>query len=53
VTKLDGSAKGGILLSIYQELKIPIRWIGIGEKSEDLIPFEPETYVEALLGIES
>lgn len=53
VTKLDGSAKGGILLSIYQELKIPIQWIGIGEKSEDLIPFEPEAYVEALLGIES
>lgn len=42
VTKLDGSAKGGILLAIYQELKIPIRWIGIGEKAEDLIPFEPE-----------
>lgn len=53
VTKLDGSAKGGILLAIYQELKIPIRWIGIGEKAEDLIPFEPEAYVEALLGIES
>lgn len=53
VTKLDGSAKGGILLAIYQELKIPIRWIGVGEQAEDLIPFEPEAYVEALLGIES
>lgn len=53
ITKLDGSAKGGILLAIYQELKIPIRWIGIGEKAEDLIPFEAESYVEALLGIES
>jgi fused signal recognition particle receptor len=52
ITKLDGSAKGGILLSIYQELKIPVRWIGLGEKAEDLIPFEAEAYVEALLGID-
>jgi fused signal recognition particle receptor len=53
LTKLDGSAKGGIILSIYKELKIPIRWIGVGEKAEDLIPFEPEDYVEALLGLDS
>src|SRR3989339_2157198 len=46
LTKLDGSAKGGIILSIYKELKIPIRWIGVGEGAEDLIPFEPESYVE-------
>ncbi|MBS0628277.1 MAG: signal recognition particle-docking protein FtsY [Verrucomicrobia bacterium] len=49
LTKLDGSAKGGIILSIYKELKIPIRWIGVGEQAEDLIPFDPESYVEALL----
>lgn len=53
LTKLDGSAKGGIILSIYKELKIPIRWIGVGEKAEDLIPFKPEDYVEALLGLDS
>ncbi len=52
LTKLDGSAKGGIILSIYKELKIPIRWIGIGENAEDLIPFDPEDYVEALLGLD-
>lgn len=49
LTKLDGSAKGGIILSIYKELGIPIRWIGVGEQAEDLIPFDPESYVEALL----
>jgi fused signal recognition particle receptor len=49
LTKLDGSAKGGIALSIYKELGIPILWMGIGEKEEDLIPFNPEEYVEALL----
>lgn len=48
LTKLDGSAKGGILLSIYKELGIPIRFIGVGEQAEDLLPFEPESYVEAL-----
>lgn len=52
LTKLDGSAKGGIILSIYNELKIPIRWVGVGEKAEDLIPFEPESYIEALLGLD-
>lgn len=48
LTKLDGSAKGGIILSIYKELGIPIRWIGTGEQAEDLIPFDPNSYVEAL-----
>jgi fused signal recognition particle receptor len=48
LTKLDGSAKGGIVLSIYKELGIPIRWIGVGEQAEDLIPFDPNAYVEAL-----
>lgn len=53
LTKLDGSAKGGIILSIYKELKIPIRWIGVGEGAEDLIPFEAENYVDALLGLDA
>lgn len=48
LTKLDGSARGGIILSICQELKIPVQYIGIGEKLEDLIPFVPEEFVEAL-----
>jgi fused signal recognition particle receptor len=48
LTKLDGSAKGGIILSIYQKLGIPIRFIGVGEGAEDLLPFDPESYVLAL-----
>jgi fused signal recognition particle receptor len=48
VTKLDGTAKGGILFGICQELAIPIRFIGIGESLEDLIEFSPETFVDSL-----
>jgi fused signal recognition particle receptor len=48
LTKLDGSAKGGIILSIYKELGIPIRWIGVGEGAEDLLPFDAKSYVDAL-----
>jgi fused signal recognition particle receptor len=48
VTKLDGTAKGGVLFSIAQELKIPVRFIGVGEALEDLIEFAPESFVESL-----
>lgn len=48
LTKLDGSAKGGIILSIFHQMGIPIRYIGIGEKEDDFIPFDPKSYVEAL-----
>jgi fused signal recognition particle receptor len=48
LTKLDGTAKGGVVLGICNELKIPIRFIGIGEKVEDLRQFEPKTFVQAL-----
>ncbi len=48
LTKLDGTAKGGIVASIAHELNIPIEYIGIGEKMEDLRPFEPNEFVEAL-----
>ncbi len=50
VTKLDGTSKGGALLAIAHELKLPIRFIGIGEAIEDLIPFEPKPFVGAILG---
>lgn len=50
LTKLDGSAKGGIAIAIQKQLKIPIQWVGTGEGAEDLEPFEPESYVDALLG---
>jgi fused signal recognition particle receptor len=48
VTKLDGTAKGGILFGICQELKIPVRFIGIGESLEDLIEFSPEAFIDSL-----
>ena len=51
LTKLDGSAKGGIILSIYHRMGIPIRYIGIGEKEDDFIPFDPESYVDALFSV--
>jgi fused signal recognition particle receptor len=49
VTKLDGSAKGGVLFALASEFGIPIRYIGLGEKPEDLRAFDPESYVNALL----
>jgi fused signal recognition particle receptor len=49
LTKLDGTAKGGIVFAIASELKLPIRYIGIGEGAEDFAPFEAEAFVDALL----
>ena len=49
VTKMDGSAKGGIALAIEAELGIPIKFIGTGESIEDFAPFEPELYIQSLL----
>ena len=49
VTKLDGSAKGGILLAIANQLQIPVRFIGIGESAEDMQPFSASEFVDALL----
>ncbi len=51
LAKLDGSAKGGIVLSIYRELGIPVRWVGLGEKAEDLMPFAPKEYLDALFDL--
>jgi len=48
VTKLDGTAKGGILFGICQELGIPVRFIGVGESLEDLLEFSPESFVDSL-----
>ncbi|MES2273337.1 MAG: signal recognition particle-docking protein FtsY, partial [Chlamydiota bacterium] len=50
LTKLDGSAKGGIAVAIQSQMQIPILWIGTGEAADDLAPFDPESYVDALLG---
>ena len=48
VTKLDGTAKGGVLFAVEEELNAPVKFIGVGEKMEDLMPFEPEKFLEAL-----
>jgi len=50
LAKLDGSAKGGVVLGIAEELGIPVRYVGVGEKVEDLLPFSADRYVEALFG---
>jgi len=51
LAKLDGSAKGGIVLSIYQQLGIPVRWVGTGEKVDDIEPFDPTTYADSLFSL--
>ena len=48
LTKLDGTAKGGIAVAIAHELKLPIRYVGVGEAIDDLVPFSPQEYVDAL-----
>jgi len=48
VTKLDGTAKGGVILSIMRQFDIPVKFIGVGEGADDLIPFDPNAYVETL-----
>jgi fused signal recognition particle receptor len=48
LTKLDGTAKGGIAVAIAHDLKLPIRYVGVGEAIEDLVPFSPDEYVDAL-----
>jgi fused signal recognition particle receptor len=48
VTKLDGTAKGGVILSIMRQFEIPVKFIGVGESADDLIPFDPTAYVDTL-----
>lgn len=50
LSKYDNTAKGGIVIAISEKLRIPVRYIGIGEKVEDLIPFEPLEFIKALIG---
>ncbi len=51
LTKLDGSAKGGIVVAVQRELGVPVKLVGLGEGSDDLAPFVPEAFVDALLGV--
>lgn len=51
LTKLDGTAKGGIVFAIAGELGLPVKYIGVGEQADDLMPFEAGSFVEALLSL--
>ena len=50
LTKLDGTAKGGVLVGLADELAVPVRWVGVGEGVEDLRPFSASDFVDAILG---
>ena len=50
LTKLDGTAKGGIVLAIQAELGIPVKVVGVGEGAADMVPFDPEEFAAALFG---
>ncbi|MEU9241068.1 signal recognition particle-docking protein FtsY [Streptomyces shenzhenensis] len=50
LTKLDGTAKGGIVIAVQRELGVPVKLVGLGEGADDLAPFEPEAFVDALIG---
>jgi fused signal recognition particle receptor len=53
LTKLDGTAKGGVILGICDELNVPVRWVGVGEKVEDLREFDPSEFVNALYDVDA
>ena len=48
LTKLDGTAKGGVVVAIARELNLPIRYVGVGEKVDDLLPFDAEKFIASL-----
>jgi fused signal recognition particle receptor len=52
LAKLDGTAKGGITFAVERDLGIPVKAVGVGERDRDLVPFEPEAFVDAILGTE-
>lgn len=52
ITKMDGTARGGIALPLYQELQIPVMYIGVGETLDDLIPFDAKEYIKSIIGID-
>jgi fused signal recognition particle receptor len=49
LTKLDGTAKGGIVFTVQKHLGVPVKFVGLGEGVDDLAPFDPEVFVESLL----
>jgi fused signal recognition particle receptor len=50
LSKLDGTAKGGVVVAISRELGVPVRYVGVGEQAGDLLPFDPTSFVDSLLG---
>jgi fused signal recognition particle receptor len=52
ITKLDGTAKGGVVLAIANQFKIPVKYIGVGEKMEDLLVFDKHEFVDSLFNLE-
>jgi fused signal recognition particle receptor len=50
LTKLDGTAKGGIVLAVQRELGVPVKFVGLGEGADDLAPFDPRAFVAGLIG---
>ena len=48
LTKLDGTAKGGAVISVKEKLGLPVRFVGVGEKMDDLMPFDSDAFVDAL-----
>ena len=48
LTKLDGTAKGGVVVAIARELNLPIRYVGVGEQAGDLLPFEPAKFIDSI-----
>jgi len=49
LTKLDGTAKGGVVVAICRELGLPVRYVGVGEQASDLLPFDPRDFIDSLL----
>ena len=49
LTKLDGTAKGGVVIAVAQTLQIPVKFIGVGEQIDDLMPFDAKSFAEALI----
>ena len=52
LAKLDGTAKGGVVLAIKEQLRVPVKFIGLGETPQDIETFDPQRFVDALLGAE-
>jgi fused signal recognition particle receptor len=52
VTKLDGTARGGVVVAVHEAIDVPVKFLGVGESAADLVPFEPESFARELLSEE-